>query len=88
MGSLLPLEPRLAKKLAQPLSDIIENTAAKSLLFECVNCLLCGPIESKNVLRLCLEKLKNFIEDHDQNRMSDSKRCRVVSLMIDWVYRC
>lgn len=70
LGSLVPLEPRLAKKLTEPLSDIITTTPAKSLLYECVNTLLCGELRSKTVVKLCLEKLRNFIEDADQNRTS------------------
>jgi len=67
LGSLVPLEPRLAKKLVEPLTDIITTTPAKSLLYECVNTLLSGKISSKTVIRLCLEKLRTFIENPDQN---------------------
>ena len=67
LGALTPLEPRLAKKLAEPLTDIITTTPAKSLLYECVNTLLKGKLTSKSVIRLCLEKLRTFIEDPDQN---------------------
>ena len=34
-GALAPLEPRLAKKLVEPLGRLVETTHAKSLL--CVN---------------------------------------------------
>jgi hypothetical protein len=61
------LEPRLAKKLQEPLTDVITTTPAKSLLYECVNTLLCGEIKSKTTVRLCLDKLTSFIEDSDQN---------------------
>ena len=67
LGSLVPLEPRLAKKLTEPLCDIISTTPAKSLLYEAVNTLLSGELRSKTVVKLCLEKLRNFIEDADQN---------------------
>ena len=67
LGSLSPLEPRLAKKLTEPLCDIITTTPAKSLLYECVNTLLAGEMRSKSVIRLCLDKLRGFIEDPDQN---------------------
>ena len=75
LGSLVPLEPRLAKKLTEPLSDIITTTPAKSLLYECVNTLLCGELRSKTVVKLCLEKLRNFIEDADQNRKAHRRGC-------------
>ena len=67
LGSLSPLEPRLAKKLQEPLTDLITTTPAKSLLYECINTLLAGEIRSKTVVRLCLDKLRGFIEDPDQN---------------------
>ncbi len=57
----------MAKKLTEPLTDIINTTPAKSLLYECVNTLLSGELKSKTVIRLCLDKLKTFIEDADQN---------------------
>jgi len=67
LGALSPEEPRLAKKLAEPLADIITTTPAKSLLYECVNTLLKGKLTSKAAIRLCMDKLKSFIEDPDQN---------------------
>jgi len=33
LGSLVPEEPRLARKLLEPLATIIQNTAAKSLQY-------------------------------------------------------
>merc|ERR1711871_1797675 len=36
LGSLVPEEPRLARKLLEPLATIIQNTQAKSLLYEAV----------------------------------------------------
>ncbi len=67
MGSLVPLEPRLAKKLREPLTEIITTTPAKSLLYECVNTLISGRITSKSIVSLCMDKLRTFIEDTDQN---------------------
>jgi urate oxidase len=45
---------RQAKKLVEPLTDIITTTPAKSLLYECVNTLLCGVLTNKITIRLCL----------------------------------
>eukprot|EP00493_Phyllostaurus_siculus_P001088 UN01095 len=68
MGNLIPCEPRLATKLREPLSNIISTTPAKSLLYECINTATCsGKPVAKPLLRLCLDKLKLFIEDRDQN---------------------
>ena len=36
LGSLVSEEPRLARKLLEPLSTIIQNTGAKSLQYECI----------------------------------------------------
>jgi AP-3 complex subunit delta-1 len=35
-GQLAPLEPRLGKKLVDPLRQIMTTTPAKSLLYECI----------------------------------------------------
>lgn len=37
LGSLVSEEPRLARKLLEPLSTIIQNTGAKSLQYECIH---------------------------------------------------
>jgi len=67
MGSLIMVEPRLASKLKEPLSNIISTTPAKSLLYECINTATSSPRASKQLLRLSLDKLRLFIEDRDQN---------------------
>ncbi|KAK2569969.1 AP-3 complex subunit delta-1 [Acropora cervicornis] len=36
-GALCPLEPRLGKKLLEPLTNLIHSTSAMSLLYECIN---------------------------------------------------
>jgi AP-3 complex subunit delta-1 len=78
LGSLVSEEPRLARKLLDPLTTIIQNTGAKSLQYECIHTVtLALPFtkredgsESKNVpavVKLCSDYLKGFIEDSDQN---------------------
>jgi len=67
LGSLLPAEPRLAKKLQDPLTHIIANTPAKSLLYECINTATNCDNVPKSMVRLCLDKLRTFVEDPDQN---------------------
>ena len=37
MGALVEEEPRLARKLLEPLANIIQSTPAKSLMYECIN---------------------------------------------------
>lgn len=67
MGALCPLEPRLAKKLVEPITNLITTTPAKSLLFECINTASSGMATHVSVVRLGVEKLRGFVEDPDQN---------------------
>ena len=78
LGSLVPVEPRLARKLLEPLATIVQNTSAKSLQFECIHTVtLALPFtkredgtDAKNVpavLNLCLHHLKDLVTDEDPN---------------------
>ncbi|CEG00870.1 Clathrin/coatomer adaptor,adaptin-like,N-terminal [Ostreococcus tauri] len=66
-GALAPLEPRLAKKLAGPISEILETTSAKSLMYECVRTAVMGMTSQEKVIRQAVDKLKDMLEDHDPN---------------------
>jgi AP-3 complex subunit delta-1 len=66
-GALTPLEPRLAKKLVEPLSNLINNTPATSLLYECIQTCTIGMGEQLSLIKLCITKLRSFVEDPDQN---------------------
>ena len=67
LGALCPLEPRLAKKLTEPLTNIISTTPAKSLLYECISTATTGIIENKPLMELCTEKLRGFVAEPDPN---------------------
>jgi AP-3 complex subunit delta-1 len=78
MGSLVSEEPRLARKLLEPLVTIIQNTGAKSLQYECIHTVTMAlpytrrddGTDAKNapqVIKLCSDYLRGFIEDPDQN---------------------
>ncbi|KAK3118037.1 AP-3 complex subunit delta [Paratrimastix pyriformis] len=67
MGLLLPIEPRLPKKLVDPLTNLITTTHAKSLQYECINTVVMGCTEFLPLVRLCVDKLKEFVEHQDQN---------------------
>jgi AP-3 complex subunit delta-1 len=41
-GALAPLEKRLAKRLVQPLTNLINSTTAMSLLYECIQTCIIG----------------------------------------------
>lgn len=66
-GALLPIEQRLAKKLVAPLTNLINTTPAPSLLYECIQTCSTGLAEHVPTIKLCLNKLRNFVEDPDQN---------------------
>lgn len=66
-GALTPLEPRLAKKLAGPISEILETTNAKSLMYECIRTVVVGMTSQEKVVRQAVDKLKDMLEDHDPN---------------------
>ena len=78
LGSLVPCEPRLARKLLDPLANIVESTHAKSLLYEAVYTItLClpycrkadgsMPANAPKIVQLCGSTLKDFCADKDQN---------------------
>ena len=66
-GSLTPLEPRLGKKLVQPLTNILTTTQAKSLMYEVVNTVSLGMTKFTPIVELGMAKLQEFLEDKDQN---------------------
>lgn len=73
---LTPLEPRLVRKLLPPITTLISNTSAISLLYECVRtCIVGGMLdpdrpEADALARVCVEKLGGYLKDEggDQNR--------------------
>lgn len=73
-GALTPLEPRLGKKLIEPLTNLIHSTSAMSLLYECINTVIAvlisissGVNNHSASIQLCVQKLRILIEDSDQN---------------------
>lgn len=78
LGSLVAEEPRLARKLLEPLSMIVKNTKAKSLLYESVYTITLAlphckkqdgsmPANIPDIVTLCANTLLTFVEDQDQN---------------------
>ena len=64
---LCPVEPRLPKRLVEPLTNIINTTPVMSLLYECINTCTTGLVKHLPIIRLCIQKLRVFIESTDQN---------------------
>ncbi|CAG8435804.1 5990_t:CDS:10 [Ambispora gerdemannii] len=70
-GALTPLEPRLSKKLLPPITNLIQTTHAMSLLYECIHTVITGGMlnasNSDALAAMCVNKLRTFLEDPDQN---------------------
>ncbi|MCO5586032.1 hypothetical protein L7F22_039969 [Adiantum nelumboides] len=66
-GVLLPLEPRLSRKIAGPLCEVMRHTVAKSLLLECIRTVVVGLPEHAEALKLAVQKLKELLEEDDPN---------------------
>ncbi|EGG24223.1 delta adaptin [Cavenderia fasciculata] len=66
-GALTPLEPRLGKKLIDPLTNIINTSSSMSLLFECIQTCIIGIPDNLPLMKLCISKLRTLIEHPDQN---------------------
>lgn len=67
MGVLTPLEPRLGKKLVEPLTHLMRTTRAKSLLYECCSTVTSGMMAHPEAVELCAQQLAEFMDDSDQN---------------------
>ncbi len=78
LGSLVPEEPRLARKLLDPLAGLVRSTPAKSLLFEAAHAITkCLPYCRKSdgsmptntpaIIVLCAETFRDFVQENDQN---------------------
>ncbi|KAJ3220829.1 AP-3 complex subunit delta-1 [Clydaea vesicula] len=75
-AALMPLEPRLVKKLQEPISHLLATTNASSLLYECIHTAIEGGMitaeeddseESFALYNLVVDKLKLYLNDKDQN---------------------
>ena len=78
LAALLVEEPRLARKLLEPLLGIIESTEAKSLLYECVKTATIAlkytrrsdgtqPALVPQVVQVCTARLREFVQEADEN---------------------
>ncbi|XVF12293.1 hypothetical protein REPUB_Repub08aG0103400 [Reevesia pubescens] len=66
-AKLAPLEPRLAKRVVEPICDHMRRTGAKSLLFECVRTVVTSLTEYDSAVRLAVGKVREFLVDEDPN---------------------
>ncbi|KAL6182862.1 hypothetical protein ACLB2K_044274 [Fragaria x ananassa] len=66
-AKLAPLEPRLAKRVVEPICEHIRKTGAKSLLFECIRTVVSSLSEYENAVRLAVVKIREMLVDDDPN---------------------
>jgi AP-3 complex subunit delta-1 len=66
-GHFAPLEPRLGKKLVDPITNLITTSPAKSVQYECIYAVANGMSKVPGLTKLAADKMKLFAEDSDQN---------------------
>ncbi|KAG5517866.1 hypothetical protein PMAC_000320 [Pneumocystis sp. 'macacae'] len=70
-SSMIPLEPRLIKKLLPFLTTLIQNTSAMSLRYECMNIIIFGNFlkngSNSDFTNLFVSKLRTFFQNTDHN---------------------
>ncbi|KAK6921198.1 Clathrin/coatomer adaptor, adaptin-like, N-terminal [Dillenia turbinata] len=65
--SLAPLEPRLAKRVVEPICELMRKTGAMSLLFECIRTVATSFSEYESAVKLAVSKTREFLSDDDSN---------------------
>lgn len=66
-AKLAALEPRLAKRIVEPICDHMKRTGAKSLLFECIRTVVSSLSEYESAVKLAVVKVREFLVDDDPN---------------------
>lgn len=65
--NLAPLEPRLARKIVEPITEHMRRTGAKSLMFECIRTVVTSLSNFESVVKLAVERTREFLIDDDPN---------------------
>ncbi|XP_047973587.1 AP-3 complex subunit delta-like [Salvia hispanica] len=66
-AKLAPLEPRLGKRVVEPICEIMRTMGAKSLVFECVRTILTSLSEHDSAVKLAVGKVREFLLEDDPN---------------------
>lgn len=66
-AKLAPLEPRLGRRVAEPICEHLRRTGAKSLAFECVRTIVTGLSDCESAMKLAIEKIRDFLTEDDPN---------------------
>ncbi|CAN6577906.1 unnamed protein product [Malus baccata var. baccata] len=66
-AKLVPLEPRLAKRIVEPVCEHIRRTGAKSLLFECIRTVVSSLSGFESAVQVVVVKIREMLVDDDPN---------------------
>nr|POE69650.1 ap-3 complex subunit delta [Quercus suber] len=66
-AKLVLLEPRLAKRVVEPVCEHMRRTGAKSLMFECVRTVVSSLSEYEQAVKLAVVKIRELLLDDDPN---------------------
>jgi AP-3 complex subunit delta-1 len=64
---LCSVEPRLLRKLAEPIGRILQNTTSKSVEYEAIRCVIRSFAEYPTLQQLASDRLTGFLESNDNN---------------------
>ncbi|CAA0279567.1 unnamed protein product [Arabidopsis thaliana] len=66
-AKLALIEPRLGKKVAEPICEHMRRTVAKSLVFECVRTVVSSLSDNEAAVKLAVAKIREFLVEDDPN---------------------
>ncbi|KAL1221627.1 AP-3 complex subunit delta [Cardamine amara subsp. amara] len=66
-AKLASIEPRLAKKVADPICEQMRRNVGKSLMFECIRTVVSSLSDQETALKLAVAKTREFLVDDDPN---------------------
>ncbi|KAK7320044.1 hypothetical protein RJT34_04774 [Clitoria ternatea] len=64
---LAPLEPRLAKRIVEPVCEHMRRSGAKSLIVECVRTVMASLGDYESAVKLAVSKVRELLVDEDPN---------------------
>ncbi|KAK9105799.1 hypothetical protein Scep_022643 [Stephania cephalantha] len=66
-AKLAPLEPRLGKRIVEPICEYMRKSGAKSVVFECVRTVVSCLTDYESAVRVAVEKIRELIGEGDPN---------------------
>ncbi|XP_022575179.1 AP-3 complex subunit delta-like [Brassica napus] len=66
-SKLASVEPRLGRKVAEPICEHMKRTVAKSLVFECVRTVVSSLSDHEAAVELAVAKIREFLVEDDPN---------------------